>query len=86
MEREEDNLEPEDHVATLCEIMARLADGSFATPFGPDRQFFQKHMAPWIGRFFSDLERADSAEFYRQVGALGQVFITLESDAFALPG
>jgi TorA maturation chaperone TorD len=86
IEREEGNVEPEDHVAILCEIMARLASGSFPAPFGADREFFQKHMAPWIGQFFSNLEKAQSADFYRQVGAVGRVFINIENGAFALPG
>ena len=46
---------------------------------------FEKHMAPWIGRFFADLERAEAAEFYRHVGTLGRVFIEIETEAFALP-
>jgi TorA maturation chaperone TorD len=86
VERQDGNIEPEDHVATLCEIMAGLAGGRFDAPPGADREFFQKHMAAWIGRFFADLEKAQSADFYRRIGALGQVFINIETEAFALPG
>ena len=85
IEREQGNIEPEDHVAVLCEIMAGLAGGRFAAPPGADREFFDKHMASWIGRFFADLETARSAEFYRRIGALGQVFVSIETEAFALP-
>jgi TorA maturation chaperone TorD len=42
-------------------------------------------MAPWMGRFFADLERAESADFYRQVGTVGRVFIEIETEAFTLP-
>jgi TorA maturation chaperone TorD len=42
-------------------------------------------MAPWIGRFFADLERAEAAKFYRAVGALGRTFTEIETQAFALP-
>ena len=42
-------------------------------------------MAPWIGRFFADLERAEAAEFYRRVGTVGRVFMEIETEAFALP-
>jgi hypothetical protein len=52
MEREEDNLEPEDHVATLCEIMARLADGSFATPFGLTDNSFRNTWPRGLGGSF----------------------------------
>jgi TorA maturation chaperone TorD len=77
--------EPEDHAGILCEIMAGLADGRHGTPAGSDAEMFQKHLAPWIGRFFADLERAASADFYAAVGTVGRVFIEIETEAFALP-
>jgi TorA maturation chaperone TorD len=84
LERAEGNVEPEDHVAILCEIMAGLAGGRFPCSEGADRELFEKHLAPWIGRFFADLENAEAADFYRRIGTLGRVFITIESEAFAL--
>ena len=59
----EDNCEPEDHAAILCEIMAGSAGGKFPAPAGADRALFEKHLAPWIGRFFADLERAADGGF-----------------------
>jgi TorA maturation chaperone TorD len=85
VERVEGNYEPEDHAATLCEIMAGLAGGTLPAPEGPERKLFERHMAPWIGRFFSDLERAEAATFYRHVGTIGRVFVEIETEAFALP-
>jgi TorA maturation chaperone TorD len=76
--------EPEDHAAVLCEIMARLIDKRFQTPVVADRDMYQKHLAPWIGQFFADLERARSADFYRRVGAVGQQFMAVESAGFKL--
>jgi TorA maturation chaperone TorD len=76
--------EPEDHAAILCEIMAGLADGTIEAPLGADREIFERHMAPWIGRFFSDLERSQTASFYARVGALGRTFVEIENEAFAL--
>jgi len=84
IERVESETEPEDHAAVLCEIMAGLADGRFDTPRDADRELFEKHVAPWIGRFFADLERAKAADFYRRIGTVGRVFIDIESEAFAL--
>ena len=52
---------------------------------GADRELFEKHLSPWIGRFFADLEQAEAAEFYRNVGTLGRVFVDIETEAFALP-
>jgi TorA maturation chaperone TorD len=85
IERVEGNCEPEDHAATLCEIMAGLVSGALPAPPGTDQQVFEKHFAPWIGRFFADLERADAAKLYRHVGTVGRVFLEIETEAFALP-
>ncbi len=85
VERAEGESEPEDHAAILCEVMAGLAGGDIAAPAVTDRQFFETHLAPWIGRFFADLERAESAGFYARVGALGRVFVEIETEAFTLP-
>ena len=85
IERTDATVEPEDHAAILCEIMAGLAGGTFEKPVGADRELFDRHLAPWIGRFFADLESAEAADFYRRVGTLGRLFITIESEAFALP-
>src|SRR5262249_6383131 len=46
--------EPEDHAAILCEIVARLAGGEIPAPAEAERELFEKHLAPWIGRFFTD--------------------------------
>jgi len=86
IERVDNNFEPEDHAATLCEIMAALAGGSFPSGEEAERQIFDKHVAPWMGRLFADMERADSADFYMQVGTLGRLFLEIETEAFTLAG
>jgi TorA maturation chaperone TorD len=83
IERKAGHSEPEDHVAILCEIMAGLVRGDIAGPAGSDRAFFEEHLARWIGRFFADLERAPSADFYARVGSLGRIFAGIEAEAFA---
>jgi TorA maturation chaperone TorD len=75
--------EPEDHAAILCEIMAGLAGQALRAPPGADRDLFEAHLAPWMARFFADLERAQGAAFYHSVGKLGRVFMQIESEAFA---
>jgi TorA maturation chaperone TorD len=77
--------EPEDHAGILCEIMAGLARGQLPAPAGSDRTIFEKHMAPWIGHFFADLERCEAAKLYRHIATVGRVFVEIESEAFALP-
>lgn len=78
--------EPEDHIATLCEIMAGLAGGSYAAAADASRQrrFFERHVAPWAGRFFGDLEEAAPARLYRPVGTAGRLFLEIETHAFAM--
>jgi TorA maturation chaperone TorD len=85
IERAAGKAEPEDHAAILCEIMAGLASGRFPAPEGAARALFEEHIAPWMGRFFTDLEQAEAAELYRRIGTLGRVFIAIEREAFALP-
>jgi TorA maturation chaperone TorD len=84
IERSPGQAEPEDHAAILCEIMAGLVSRRFPLP-GADRALFEEHLAPWIGRFFADLERAEAADFYRRLGTLGRMFMEIETEAFALP-
>jgi TorA maturation chaperone TorD len=85
IERAESEVEPEDHAAILCEIMSGLAARRLSAQPGADEKVFEKHLAPWIGRFFTDLERAEAAKFYRAVGTFGRTFIDIETEAFSLP-
>jgi TorA maturation chaperone TorD len=84
LERTEGQSEPEDHLAVLFEVMAGLAGSQIIAPDGTDRTIFENHLQPWAGRFFSDLERAESATFYKSVGALGRIFMEIETEAFSL--
>jgi TorA maturation chaperone TorD len=85
IEQTEGQSEPEDHAATLCEIMAVLAGGEVEAPPGAEREIFEKHLAPWMARFFADLEASDTADFYARVGCVGRTFMEIETEAFALP-
>ena len=85
IERVEGEVEPEDHAAILCEIMAGLINRRLGAAAGADRDLFEKQLSPWIGRFFSDLEQAEAADFYRSVGTIGRLFVDIETEAFALP-
>ena len=78
--------EPEDHIASLCEMMAGMITGAFGEPVGLDRQrdFFDKHIGCWAPRFFEDLQAAETAVFYMPVGLIGSVFMSVESQAFEM--
>ena len=65
--------EPEDNIASLCEMMAALIRGRFSDPADlmTQRDFFNAHIAPWAEHFFTDLEGAKASVFYAPVGAIG---------------
>jgi TorA maturation chaperone TorD len=65
--------------------MAGLIDGRFEASWDAQARLFERHLKPWMSRFFADLATAEQARFYRHVGALGRLFIEIETEAFALP-
>ena len=76
--------EPEDHVAALCEAMALLVeDGDMYFP--QQQLFFSKHIQPWMGQFFVDLQTAHAARFYCAVGRWGEQFLAIEKKYLAMP-
>lgn len=86
IERDESVSEPEDHVAALCEVMALLiSDPAADQNLETQSIFFEKHIAPWMGRFFNDLSEAKSATFYRAVGRFGAAFVNLENKYLSMP-
>lgn len=84
--RAADVREPEDHIATLCEIMAGLIRGEFGAPLALADQeaFFNTHLATWAGHFFTDLEGANGSVFYAPVGKIGRAFMEIEIGAFRM--
>lgn len=86
IERAANVYEPEDNIATLMEVMGGLIVGRFSTPATLDDQktFFNRHVAPWAGHFFSDLETAKSAMLFSAVGSVGKAFMDIEREAFRL--
>ena len=78
--------EPEDNIASLMEMMGGMIVGRFGTPaeLADQRQFFNKHIAPWAGHFFSDLEAAKNSILYASVGSVGRAFIEIEREAFRM--
>ncbi|HEY7609335.1 MAG TPA: molecular chaperone TorD family protein [Alphaproteobacteria bacterium] len=78
--------DPEDHIASIAEMMGGLIVGAFGAPAGlaVQKQFFNTHLAPWAPRFFADLEKAEAARFYRPVGRVGRLLCSIEAEAFAL--
>lgn len=83
--RSEDVSEPEDHIASVLEIMAGLIAGDFGSQsFDTQRAFFESHVGSWAGHFFRDLAVDGTSEFYSALGALGSRFIEVEQHALRL--
>lgn len=78
--------EPEDNIASLMEMMGSIIVGRFSKPVSLDqqKQFFNKHIAPWAGHFFSDLEGANNSVLYASVGSVGKAFVEIEREAFRM--
>ncbi len=80
--------EPEDHIASLFDMMAGLICGTFGRESSLKEQskFFKKHIESWAGLFFTDLESAKTAVFYGPVGSIGKEFIEIEAEGFNMSG
>lgn len=78
--------EPEDNIASLMEIMAGLIVGRFGQPasLGDQKTFWNRHIGPWAGHFYSDLEAAENSVLYASVGAAGRMFMQIERDGFRM--
>jgi TorA maturation chaperone TorD len=86
MRRAPNVYEPEDNIASLMELMGAMIVGRFGAPAPLDDQkvFFNRHITPWAGHFYSDLEAAKNSVFYAAVGAVGRVFMEIESEGFRM--
>lgn len=80
--------DPEDNIASLMEMMAGLIEGRFSAPasLAQQRTFFNRHIAPWAGHFFADLEGARASVLYAPLGAVGRHFMQIEREGFRLGG
>ncbi|ORE92270.1 cytoplasmic chaperone TorD [Stappia sp. 22II-S9-Z10] len=78
--------DPEDHIASLCEMMAGLIRGDYASALSVADQdaFFNTHIATWAGHFFADLEGAAGSRLYAPIGTLGRAFMDIEIEAFRM--
>jgi TorA maturation chaperone TorD len=86
--RSEGVKEPEDHISSLFDIMAGLIRGSFGRCYSVPEQakFYRKHIEPWASLLMRDIESAKTAVFYAPVGAMGRIFLEIESEAFSMDG
>lgn len=78
IEADENQKDPEDHIAALCEAMALIIRADDIDE-SREREFFMRHIHAWGQEFFQQLQTARAAQFYRAVGLLGRRFVELEA-------
>ncbi|MCB1490356.1 MAG: molecular chaperone TorD family protein [Rhodobiaceae bacterium] len=86
LERADSVKEPEDHIASVCDIMSELITGEYGNPVGlaEQRAFFNDHVGSWAPHFFRDLEGAKSSVLYAAIGRIGRIFMEIEHTAFSM--
>jgi TorA maturation chaperone TorD len=86
LKRADTVFEPEDNIASLMEMMGAMIVGRFGPEATLDQQktFFNTHIAPWAGHFYSDLEGAKNSIFYASVATVGRTFMEIETEAFRM--
>ena len=86
IERDASATEPEDHIASIFDVMAGLIDGRFGEPASliAQQEFYDTHIKSWASYFFRDLEAAKSSVLYAGLGSIGRVFLEIEDTAFSM--
>ena len=79
--------EPEDHFATLFDVMRVLVAGGAGrapAPLAEQRRFFEAYLATGAPKFFRAVIACGEANYFRTVAALGLAFIAIELESFEL--
>jgi len=78
--------EPEDHIASLFDMMSGLILGKFSKKFsiGEQKEFFNKHLASWVDLLMRDIESSRIAVFYSPIGTIGREFMEIERSSFSM--
>lgn len=82
--RDEAMPETEDHVAYLCEVMRYLIAGDDVAVANLTRQreFFARHVQPWLPLMCEAIARHPKARFYAALAGFTQAFISVEAQGF----
>jgi TorA maturation chaperone TorD len=77
----------EDHLAALCETMRILIAGHGArapAPIAEQREFFERHIAPWVFACCAAICECLVANYYGPVAQFTDKYMALERDSFAI--
>lgn len=82
--RDETMPETEDHMAYLCEVMRYLIAGDDVAVANLTRQreFFGKHLQPWVAQMCGALGAHPKARFYRCLAEFTLEFTSVETQGF----
>jgi TorA maturation chaperone TorD len=82
--RDEALPETEDHVSYLCEVMRYLIAGDDVSVANLSRQreFFARHLQPWLHLLCDALQAHPRAQFYAALAGLLRAFIEVETQGF----
>jgi TorA maturation chaperone TorD len=86
LERGDDVSETEDHLSTLCEVMRYLIAGDDPTisNLAEQRQFFARHLQPWVETLCTQIESHPAADFYAHASRLARSFFEVEAVALEM--
>ena len=78
--------EPDDHIASLFDMMSGLILGKFSKKFSivEQKEFFNKHLASWVDLLMRDIESSRIAVFYSPIGTIGREFMEIERSSFSM--
>ena len=82
--RDETMPETEDHIAYLCEVMRYLIAGDdvAVANLTHQREFFTRHLQPWVPAMCVAIAQHPKARFYRALATFTEVFFNVESQGF----
>jgi TorA maturation chaperone TorD len=82
--RDEAMPETEDHAAYLCEVMRYLIAGDDVEVANLTRQrdFFARHVQPWLPMMCESVAQHPKARFYRALAVFTQAFVSVEAQGF----
>ncbi|MBL8524108.1 MAG: molecular chaperone TorD family protein [Betaproteobacteria bacterium] len=85
--RDSNATEPEDHLAALCDVMRAMILGDVShAPASIDaqREFFVRHMQPWVLKCCAAITENEKANYYMRVAAFACAFFEIEIQAFEM--
>jgi len=77
----------EDHLSALCETMRLLVAGTGdrePATVATQRQFFDRHLAPWVFDCCDAICKCPLANYYQRVAEFTSLFMAVERDSLAI--